>query len=162
MRHYPAHCADCHRLWLVATRDAPSASPTCPRCKDRGRLVPGAYYSDPASVVFTKLEAAISDARVPLKELARLAVDLEHLLPSPTEAEIESAFTATIARFGLTEELQATPGKRVALRMVVTIASTLSEPPLRESGVMRLPQTIRGLFDVQPPKQSDATEKRES
>jgi hypothetical protein len=163
MRHYPAHCSDCHRLWLVATQDAPSASPTCPRCKDRGRLVPGAYYSDPASVVFVKLEAAISAARLSLKELAHLALDLEHLLPTPSEAEIEAAFTATIARFGLTEELQGTPGKRVALRMVVTIASTLSEPGVRESGVMRLPQTIRGLFDVAPPKPSDgASQKRES
>ena len=163
MRHYPAHCSDCHRLWLVATQDAPSASPTCPRCKDRGRLVPGAYYSDPASVVFVKLEAAVSAARLSPKELAHLALDVEHLLPTPSEAEIEAAFTATIARFGLTEELHATPGKRVALRMVVTIASTLSEPPVRESGVMRLPQTIRGLFDVQTPKPSDsATEKRES
>lgn len=163
MRHYPAHCSDCHRLWLVATQDAPSASPTCPRCKDRGRLVPGAYYSDPASVVFVKLEGAISAARLSLKELAHLALDLEHLLPTPSEAEIDGAFSATIARFGLTEELQTTPGKRVALRMVVTIASTLSEPGVRESGVMRLPQTIRGLFDVASPKPTDgASQKRES
>jgi hypothetical protein len=31
--------------------------------------------------------------------------------------------------------------------MVVTIATALSQPAVRESGVMRLPQTIRGLFD---------------
>lgn len=162
MRHHPAHCSDCRRLWLVATQDAPSASPTCPRCADRGRLVPGAYYSDPASVVFVKLEAAISAARLSAKELTRLAVDLEQLLPTPNDAEIDGAFTGTIARFGLTEALQATPGKRVALRMVVTIASTLSERSVRESGVMRLPQTIRSLFDVQPPTPTDgARQKRD-
>ena len=50
-------------------------------------------------------------------------------------------------RLSLGAELDTTPGKRVALRMVVTIATTLSQPVVRESGVMRLPQTIRGLFD---------------
>lgn len=148
MRHYPAYCPDCQRLWLVATQDAPSASPTCPRCQDRGRLVPGAYYSDPASLVFTKLENAICAAGMAPRDLARMATDLEHLLPSPTEAEIDQAFTAMTDRFKLGSDLGTIPGKRVALRMVVTIASTLSQPVVRESGVMRLPQTIRGLFDV--------------
>lgn len=155
MRHYPAHCSDCQRLWLVATPDAPSASPTCPRCQDSGRLVPGAYYSDPASLVFTKIETAISSSGARARELAILATDLEHLLPSPTEAEIDQAFASTTARFGLTAELGAISGKRVALRMVVTIASTLSQPAIRESGVMRLPQTIRGLFDVPAPAPSN-------
>ncbi len=155
MRHYPAYCPDCERLWLVATQDAPSASPTCPRCQDRGRLVPGAYYSDPASVVFSKLETAISNAGVSARDLARIATDLEHLLPSPTEAEIDHAFTETTARFKLGPDLGTIPGKRVALRMVVTIASTLSQPVVRESGVMRLPQTIRGLFDVTQKQKTD-------
>ena len=148
MRHYPSYCSDCKRLWLVATQDVPSASPTCPRCRERGRLVPGAYYSDPASLVFTKLEEAICAAGIPAPALGRLATDLEHLLPSPTEAEIDYAFNEIIGRLGLAAELSAMPGKRMALRMVVTIASTLSQPVIRESGVMRLPQTIRGLFDV--------------
>jgi hypothetical protein len=163
MRHYPAYCPDCQRLWLVATQDAPSASPTCPRCQDRGRLVPGAYYSDPASVVFTKLETAIFAAGLSARDLARIATDLEHLLPSPTEAEIDQAFTATTERFELGGDLGTIPGKRVALRMVVTIASTLSQPVIRESGVMRLPQTIRGLFDVtQKTQKTDAGSKQES
>ncbi len=148
MRHYPAYCPDCKRLWLVATESAPSASPTCPRCQDRGRLVPGAYYSDPASVVFTKLEAAVFAAGLGIATLGRIAAELEQLLPSPTEAEIDRAFAEVTERFGVAAELSATPGKRVALRMVVTIASTLSQPLMRESGVMRLPQTIRGLFDL--------------
>ena len=39
---------------------------------------------------------------------------------------------------------------------VVTIANTLSQPVMRESGVLRLPQTIRGLFDaVQPARERD-------
>lgn len=152
MRHYPAYCPDCKRLWLVATESAPSASPTCPRCQDRGRLVPGAYYSDPASVVFTKLEDAVFGAGLGVAALGRMAVELEELLPSPTEAEIERAFADVTQRLGVAEELSATPGKRVALRMVITIASALSQPAIRESGVMRLPQTIRGLFDLAPPK----------
>jgi hypothetical protein len=147
MRHYPAYCSDCKRLWLVATEDAPSASPICPRCKDRGRLVPGAYYSDPASLVFNKLEAAVVASALDAVALGRLAVDLERLLPSPTELEIEQTFADVMRRIGLGSELHVAPGKRVALRMVVTIASSLSEPVMRESGVMRLPQTIRGLFD---------------
>lgn len=164
MRHYPAYCPDCQRLWLVATQDAPSASPTCPRCQDRGRLVPGAYYSDPASVVFTKLETAVCAAGLSARDLARIATDLEHLLPSPTEAEIEQAYADTIERFKLGADLGAVPGKRVALRMVVTIASTLSQPVIRESGVMRLPQTIRGLFDTaqKPQKTDDGSSQQES
>jgi len=164
MRHYPAYCADCQRLWLVATEDAPSASPTCPRCQDRGRLVPGAYYSDPASVVFTKLETAICAAGLSARDLARIATDLEHQLPSPTELEIDQAFATMTERFRLGSQLSQIPGKRVALRMVVTIASTLSQPVIRESGVMRLPQTIRGLFDVAPPapKTDGGSTKQES
>ena len=148
MRHYPAYCSDCKRLWLVATQDAPSASPTCPRCQERGRLVPGAYYSDPASVVFTKLEAAVVASELGAGALGKLAAELEHLLPSPTETEIEHAFNSVTERLGVAAELNGAPGKRVALRMVVTIASTLSQPVTRESGVMRLPQTIKGLFDM--------------
>jgi hypothetical protein len=162
MRHYPAYCPDCHRLWLVATEDAPSASPTCPRCDDRGRLVPGAYYSDPASVVFSKLETAICAAGLLPRDLARIATDLEHLLPSPTEAEIDEAFATTTERLKLGTDLGAVPGKRVALRMVVTIASTLSQPVVRESGVMRLPQTIRGLFDVTQKKTDGGSSQQES
>jgi hypothetical protein len=147
MRHYPAYCSDCKRLWLVATESVPSASPTCPRCKDRGRLVPGAYYSAPASVVFNKLEAAVVGAGLAPTALARLAAELERLLPLPTEAEIEQVFDDTMRQLGLGQELSATPGKRVVLRMVVMIATTLSQPAVKKSGVMRLPQTIRGLFD---------------
>lgn len=147
MRHYPAYCSDCRRLWLVATQDAPSASPTCPRCKERGRLVPGAYYSEPASIVFSKLEGALVASGMSPSALGRLSGELERLLPSPTEQEIDGAFRDTMQRLELGAELEGTPGKRVALRMVVTIATTLSQPVVRESGVMRLPQTIRGLFD---------------
>jgi hypothetical protein len=150
MRHYPAYCSDCKRLWLVATLDAPSASPTCPRCQDRGRLVPGAYYSDSASVVFIKLERALVESAIGAGPLGRLAAELEQLLPSPTEAEIEHAFSEVTRRLGVGQELDGLPGKRVALRMIVTIASTLSQPVIRESGVMRLPQTIKGLFDLTP------------
>lgn len=157
MRHYPAYCSDCSRLWLVATQDAPSASPTCPRCQERGRLVPGAYYSDPASVVFIKLEQALVSSSLGAASLGRLAGELEQLLPSPTEAEIEQAFNDVTTRLGVGGELNGTPGKRVALRMIVTIASTLSQPVIRESGVMRLPQTIKGLFDLAPRDSSDSS-----
>jgi hypothetical protein len=34
---------------------------------------------------------------------------------------------------------------------VVTIANTLAQPAVRESGILRLPQTIQGLFES-PPK----------
>jgi hypothetical protein len=147
MRHYPAYCSDCKRLWLVATQDAPSASPICPRCQDRGRLVPGAYYSDPASAVFNKLESAIVASGLSATALGKLCSELERLLPSPTEAEIDAAFRNVVERLHLGAELDGTPGKRVALRMIVTICNSLSQPVVRESGVMRLPQTIRGLFD---------------
>lgn len=112
--------------------------------------MPGAYYSDPASVVFIKLEQALVDSRLGSSELGRMAAELERLLPSPTEAEIDRAFQETTERLGLANELSGSPGKRVTLRMVVTIASTLSQPVIRESGVMRLPQTIKGLFDLEP------------
>jgi len=147
MRHYPAYCSDCKRLWLVATQDAPSASPSCPRCRERGRLIPGAYYSDPASLLFGKLEAAVVGCGLDTSALGKLGADLERLLPSPTDLEIEQTFASVMQRLGLSAELNGAPGKRVALRMVVTIATTLSQPVVRESGVMRLPQTIRGLFD---------------
>jgi hypothetical protein len=147
MRHYPAYCSDCARLWLVATDDAPSASPVCPRCDERGRLVPGAYYSDPASVVFIKLEEAVVASQLSPTALGKLAGELERLLPSPTEPEIEQAFASMVERLKLNQELGNVPGKRVALRMLVTIANSLAQPVVRESGVMRLPQTIRGLFD---------------
>lgn len=146
MRHYPAYCSDCKRLWLVATPGAPSASPTCPRCGDLGRLVPGAYYSDPASLVFAALESAIATVPLSAPALAALASELEDLLPSPSEAEIEAAFADVVERFAVGPALGATPGKRVALRMVVTIATALSQPVVRASGIVRLPQTIQGLF----------------
>jgi hypothetical protein len=160
MRHYPAYCSDCKRLWLVATLNAPSASPACPRCLEHGRLVPGAYYSDPASVVFSKLEAAIDATKLGAPALARLATELEHLLPSPTEAEIEHAFGEVMKTLRLSSELGATPGKRVALRMVVTIANTLAQPVVRESGVMRLPQTIQGLFESSAKGKAPTTPER--
>jgi hypothetical protein len=147
MRHYPAYCSDCKRLWLVATPDAPSASPACPRCNELGRLIPGAYYSDPASLVFSKLEAAVVASGLDIPALHKLGAELERLLPSPTEPEIEQTFASVMQRLGLGSELNGPPGKRVALRMVVTIATTLSQPVVRESGVLRLPQMIRGLFD---------------
>ncbi len=113
-------------------------------------------------MVFTKLETAVFTAGLGIAALGRLASELEQLLPSPTEAEIERAFTEVTERLGVADELSATPGKRVALRMLVTIASTLSQPVIRESGVMRLPQTIRGLFDLTPKvPQSDGGSKRE-
>jgi hypothetical protein len=98
-------------------------------------------------VVFNKLEDALVASGMSPSALGRLSGELERLLPSPTEQEIESAFRDMMQRLELGTELAATPGKRVALRMVVTIATTLSQPVVRESGVMRLPQTIRGLFD---------------
>jgi hypothetical protein len=158
MRHYPAYCSDCRRLWLVATMETPSASPVCPRCQERGRLVPGAYYSDPASVVFVQVEAAFSAKELTASALGRLAAELEKLLPSPTESEIDETFSDVMQRLGLDTAGAPPPGKRVVLRMIVTIANTLSQSVLRESGVMRLPQTIRGLFDLVPRKPSSADE----
>jgi hypothetical protein len=160
MRHYPAYCSDCKRLWLVATPNAPSASPTCPRCQERGRLVPGAYYSDPASLIFTKLETAVETSGLGAQALARLATELEHLLPSPTEVEIERVFAEVMQKLELTSELGAIPGKRVALRMVVTIANSLAQPAVRESGVMRLPQSIQGLFESPAKGKSPSTPER--
>lgn len=154
MRHYPAYCSDCKRLWLVATESAPSASPSCPRCNDRGRLVPGAYYSDPGSTVFTRLEAAIHDAQLGLGGLGRMAIEIERMLPSPTEQDIDDAYDRYMSQLGLGQELNGKLGKRVTLRMMVTIAATLSQPVIRESGVMRLPQTIPGLFDLVPKKRA--------
>lgn len=152
MRHYPAYCADCKRLWLVATESAPSASPTCPRCDDRGRLVPGAYYSDPGSVVFTRLEQALHDAQLGIAALGRLANEIDRMLPSPTEQAIDEQYDKLMAQLNLGQELNGKIGKRVTLRMAVTIAATMSQPVVRESGVMRLPQTIPGLFDLVPKK----------
>lgn len=154
MRHYPAYCADCKRLWLVATESAPSASPTCPRCDDRGRLVPGAYYSDPGSVVFTRLETAIHDSHLSASALGRMSGELERTLPSPAEHAIDEAYESVMTQLGLGQELNGKLGRRVTLRMLVTIASTLSQPVVRESGVMRLPQTIPGLFDLVPKKRA--------
>ncbi len=158
MRHYPAYCSDCLRLWLVATIETPSASPVCPRCQERGRLVPGAYYSDHASVVFAQIETAISAQQLTASALARQATELERLLPTPSEPEIDRAFTKTMHELGMDAEAAPSPGKRVVLRMIVTIANTLSQPVVRESGVMRLPQTIRGLFDLVPRKPNSADE----
>jgi hypothetical protein len=152
MRHYPAYCTDCKRLWLVATESAPSASPNCPRCDDRGRLVPGAYYSDPGSLVFERLESAIHGAGLSPQALGRLSGELERALPSPTEQAIDETYDRIMTDLGLAQELDGKLGKRVTLRMVVTIASTLSQPVVRESGVLRLPQTIPGLFDLVPKK----------
>jgi hypothetical protein len=155
MRHYPAYCTDCKRLWLVATAGAPSASPECPRCRDLGRIVPGAYYSDPASTVFNQLEEAVDASRMTPRQLGQLGAELERILPSPTESEIEEAFERMLSKLGLDPDFKVAIGKRVAMRMVVTITSTRSQPVIRESGVMRLPQTIAGLFDKVPASKSD-------
>ncbi len=153
MRHFPACCSDCRRLFLVSTAQAPSASPECPRCGERGRLVPGAYYSEPGAVIFNRLEEAVQTAQLGPNALRELGAELERILPSPMEPAIEAAFAVTMNRLGLGAGLQEkTVGKRVALRMLVTIAGTLSQPVIRESGVMRLPQTIPGLFDLVPKK----------
>lgn len=154
MRHHPAHCPDCHRLWLVATDGAPSASPACPRCHELGRLVPGAYYSDAASAVFERLEAAVAASSVKPFALGQLAARLEPLLPTPSEAELDAAFEDGMSGLAFALDPASGVGKRVALRMLVMIASTLSQPVVRESGVMRLPQTIPGLFDLIPKKQT--------
>lgn len=150
MRHYPAFCTDCRRLWLVATASSPSSSPECPRCKERGRLVPGAYYSDPASLVFNELEAAIEAKALSTAALGRLSSGLEEALPAPDESRIETAFGEAMAVLGLPTTTAPSTGRRVALRMIVTIANARSHPVVKESGVMRLPQTIAGLFDKVP------------
>jgi hypothetical protein len=83
-----------------------------------------------------------------------MATELERTLPSPTEPAIDDAYQRIMAELGLeaAPELNGKLAKRVTLRMLVTIASTLSQPVIRESGVMRLPQTIPGLFDLVPKK----------
>jgi hypothetical protein len=140
---------------LVSTSQAPSASPECPRCHDRGRLVPGAYYSDPGAVIFERLEAAVVEAQLKDAALRELGDELERLLPSPMDPAIDAAFAVTMTRLGLDPSFgDKAAGKRVMLRMLVTIATTLSQPAVRESGVMRLPQTIPGLFDLVPKKRS--------
>src|SRR5687767_5886208 len=155
MRHFPASCPDCRRLWLVSTAQAPSASPECPRCGERGRLVPGAYYSDPGALIFTQLEEAVQAAQLTITALHELCVELESVLPSPIEPELDAAFAMAMSRLKLPADLDVKgAGKRVALRMLVTIAGTLSQPVIRESGVMRLPQTIPGLFDLIPKKKT--------
>jgi hypothetical protein len=135
---------------LVATLGAPSASPECPRCKDPGRIIPGAYYSDPASQVFEALEAAVEASHMTTRQLGQLGAELEEALPSPVEAEVDDAFGRMLAKLGLDPDFKVGIGRRVAMRMVVTIANTRSQPAIRESGVMRLPQTIAGLFDKVP------------
>jgi hypothetical protein len=153
MRHFPACCSDCRRLWLVSTAQAPTANPVCPRCGERGRLVPGAYYSDPGAAIFERLEAAVQTSQLSATALMELGSELERILPSPMDPAIDAAFTVTINRLGLSGLIdEKAVGKRVVLRMLVTIASTLSRPTVRESGVMRLPQTIPGLFDLVPKK----------
>lgn len=112
-------------------------------------------------MVFIKLEQALVSSGMGAAALGRLAGDLEQQLPSPTEAEIEQVFNQVTERLGLGAELNGAPGKRVALRMIVTIASTLSQPVIRESGVMRLPQTIKGLFDLAPRDQNSDSSKIE-
>jgi hypothetical protein len=157
MRHFPACCSDCRRLWLVSTAQAPSASPECPRCGERGRLVPGAYYSDPGAAIFERLEQAVQTAQLSARALLELGTELERVLPSPMDPAVDAAFAVVMGRLGLTGSLETKAvGKRVVLRMLVTIASTLSRPAVRESGVMRLPQTIPGLFDLVPKKPPSA------
>ncbi len=153
MRHFPACCSDCRRLWLVSTTQAPSASPVCPRCGERGRLVPGAYYSDPGALIFERLEAAVQVSQLSPTALLELGNELERILPSPMDPAIDAAFTVSMSRLGLNGGVdEKGVGKRVVLRMLAMIATTLSRPAVRESGVMRLPQTIAGLFDLVPKK----------
>jgi hypothetical protein len=121
-------------------------------------LVPGAYYSDPGALIFDRLEAAIQAARLSSSALLELGTELERVLPSPMDPAIDAAFAVTMERLGLGLSGIDTKavGKRVILRMIVTIAGTLSQPAVRESGVMRLPQTIPGLFDLVPKKRTSA------
>ena len=157
MGHFPACFADCQRRWLVTTAQAPSASRVCPRCGERGRLVPGAYYSDPGALIFERLETAVQSARMSPAALLELGSELERVLPSPMDPAIDAAFAVTLIRLGMNGSVdEKGVGKRVVLRMLVTIANTLARPTVRESGVMRLPQTIHGLFDMVPKKRSTA------
>ena len=115
--------------------------------------MPGAYYSDPGALIFDRLEAALQTAQLSPTALLELGTELERVLPSPMEPAIDAAFEVTMSRLGLSGALdEKAVGKRVMLRMIVTIAGTLSQPVVRESGVMRLPQTIPGLFDLVPKK----------
>lgn len=121
-------------------------------------MVPGAYYSGPSSLIFTLLEEAVATAGLASSVLGRLGADLDRVLPSPNETVIDETFEATMHRLGLNGEVRgAYVGKRVVLRMLATIASSLTQPVVRESGIMRLPQTIPGLFDRVPaPKKDEA------
>lgn len=117
--------------------------------------MPGAYYSDPGALIFAQLEEAVQTSRLPASALHELSAELERVLPSPMDPAIDATFGVTMERLGLSRELDVKGvGKRVALRMLVTIAGTLSQPVVRESGVMRLPQTIPGLFDLVPKKRT--------
>ncbi len=117
--------------------------------------MPGAYYSDPGALIFTQLEEAVQSAQLTTTALHELSVELESVLPSPIEPELDAAFAMAMSRLQLASDLDVKAvGKRVALRMLVTIAGTLSQPVVRESGVMRLPQTIAGLFDLIPKKKA--------
>jgi hypothetical protein len=119
--------------------------------------VPGAYYSDPGAVIFERLEAAVQAAQLSPPALLELGNELERVLPSPMDPAIDAAFAGTMNRLGLTGSIdEKGVGKRVVLRMLVTIASTLWRPAVRESGVIRLPQTIPGLFDLVPKKRTTA------
>jgi hypothetical protein len=129
----------------------------CPRCGERGRLLPGAYYSDPGAAIFEQLEAAVQAAQMSPTGLLELSNELERVLPSPMDPAIDAAFAVTTSRLGLSGTIDTKAvGKRVVLRMLVTIAGSLSRPVVRESGVMRLPQTIPGLFDLVPKKRTPA------
>jgi hypothetical protein len=106
-------------------------------------------------LIFSQLEEAVQAAQLTITALHELCVELESVLPSPIEPELDAAFAMAMSRLKLPADLDVKGvGKRVALRMLVTIAGTLSQPVIRESGVMRLPQTIPGLFDLIPKKKT--------
>jgi len=111
-------------------------------------------------VVFNQLEAALDRKGFTTAALGKLATELELLLPTPNEAEIDAAYTDLGHRLGIQLSSAPAPGKRVVLRMAVTLANTLSQPVVHESGVMRLPQTIRGLFDMVPSKDEEGPRRR--
>lgn len=150
MRHYPAYCSDCRHVWLVSTDANPSASPLCPVCDEHGRLIPGAYYSDSVRPLFEELERALRRSGMREHELAQLADELELALPAAGDEAIQAAFLKVAARLRLGPELQAINGKRVALRMLVTLANTLSQVTSPDSGYRKLPPPIAGLFDPVP------------
>jgi hypothetical protein len=115
--------------------------------------VPGAYYSDPGAAIFMRLEEAVENTHLSVAALRELSGELERVLPSPLETAVDATFGVTMTRLGLGSDFDVKAvGKRVALRMLATITGTLSQPAVRESGVMRLPQTIPGLFDSVPKK----------